>query len=79
MTARLHLYGRRDCHLCAEMLDALVQLPHAPEIIQFDVDDDPGLVDRFGANVPVLTDRDGVEICRHFLDAAALDRYLAGR
>lgn len=79
MTARLHLYGRRDCHLCAEMLDALERHPGHPEIVEIDVDGDPGLVRRFGANVPVLTDPDGVEICRHFLDGAALEGYLAGR
>lgn len=75
----MHLYGRRECHLCAEMLDALAEHPSGPEVIEIDVDRDPGLVRRFGANVPVLTDADGVEICRHFLDRAALDGYLAGR
>ncbi len=79
MTVRLHLYGRRDCHLCAEMLDALGQHPRRPDVIEIDVDGAPGLVRRFGAHVPVLTGSDGVEICRHFLDGAALDGYLAGR
>jgi glutaredoxin len=76
VTVRLHLYGRRECHLCAEMLDALERYANAVEVEEIDVDVDPGLVRRFGADVPVLTDDEGNEICRHFLDAAALERHL---
>lgn len=75
----MHLYGRRDCHLCAEMLDALANHRRRPDVVEIDVDGDAGLVRRFGANVPVLTGPDGVEICRHFLDEEALEGYLAGR
>ncbi len=38
-----------------------------------DVDEDPALAERYGADVPVLV-RDGVEVCRHRLQA---QRFLA--
>lgn len=75
---RLHLYGRRDCHLCAEMRDALVALPRACDIVEHDVDADPELVRRFGTRVPVLVGDDGSEICNYFLDTAALRGYMDG-
>lgn len=76
MTQALHLYGRRDCHLCAEMRDALAEWPVPLAIVETDVDDDAELVRRFGARVPVLVAPDGTEICHYFLDAEALQQYL---
>lgn len=76
MTRALHLYGRRDCHLCAEMRDALATWPQSLTVVEKDVDADVGLVRRYGARVPVLVAADGTEICHYFLDAEALQRYL---
>lgn len=76
MTRTLHLYGRRDCHLCAEMRDALAAWPQPLTVVEADVDAEPGLVRRYGARVPVLVAADGAEICHYFLDAGALQRYL---
>lgn len=73
---RLHLYGRRDCHLCAEMKDALLALPVPPVVEEHDVDADAALVRRYGTRVPVLVGDDGTEICHYFLDAAALRGYM---
>lgn len=73
---RLHLYGRRDCHLCAEMRDALLALPIVPALEEHDVDADPDLVRQYGARVPVLVGDDGTEICHYFFDAAALNGYM---
>lgn len=42
----------------------------------FDVDSDPGLEARFDERVPVLEGA-GKELCRHFLDEAAVRAYLS--
>jgi glutathione S-transferase len=73
---RLHLYGRRDCHLCAEMRNALLALPVTPPLVEHDVDAEPELVRQYGARVPVLVGDDGTEICQYFLDTAALLGYM---
>jgi glutaredoxin len=67
---RLRLYGRRECHLCHEMAEAL-RLRGVP-FDEIDVDRSPELKERYGRFVPVLTDADGRELCRFRLDDAAL-------
>lgn len=74
MTQQLHLYGRRDCHLCAEMKNALLMNAGGFVLLEFDVDEDPDLSRIYGARVPVLTFPDGTEICQYFLDEDALFR-----
>lgn len=74
----LQLYGRRYCHLCDEMAAALAALPTAGRefSVRFvDIDDDPVLEERYGADIPVLAHGDS-ELCRHRLDAAAVREYL---
>ena len=39
---------------------------------EIDVDRDPRLDERYGADVPVLELEDGTELCRHRLSAAAI-------
>lgn len=75
MTQPVYLYGRAGCHLCAEMRDALAAWP-ALAVVEADVDDDPELVRRYGARVPVLVAPDGNEICHYFLDVEALKQHL---
>ena len=79
MTARVVLYGRPGCHLCADLRDALAAWPQPLEVTEIDVDGDAGLARRFGARVPVLTGDDGAEICHYFFDADALRRHLDER
>lgn len=79
---RLRLYGRAYCHLCADMLAALLALRGEPgvsdfEIEEFDVDADPVLEDRYDELVPVLTDAQDRELCHYFLDAPKVREYLA--
>jgi len=75
---QLILYVRRDCHLCAEMHQELLesgsrlQLP--VELV--DIDSDPELVARYGHKVPVLVGGDE-EICHYFLDEPQLAQYLS--
>jgi hypothetical protein len=45
--------------------------------VEFDVDADPALEERFGELVPVLTRADGSEICHYRLDEQALKRALS--
>lgn len=79
MTApRLQLYTRAGCHLCDEMLAAARPIAQRLGIAidEVDVDADPELRRRYGLAVPVLAFA-GQEVCRHRLDAAALERTLA--
>ena len=41
---------------------------------EIDVDSDPGLDEQYGAQVPVLVDASGSEICRVRLDAEAIGK-----
>jgi uncharacterized protein YjaZ len=75
------LYSRSYCHLCDDMLGALMAMQTATlhftvEVI--DVDADPALVARFDELVPVLFgDLAQPELCHYFLDEDAVRRYLA--
>jgi hypothetical protein len=86
-TVRFTLYSRSYCHLCEDMLNALLALQAARfpalrfDVDVVDVDADPALVERFDELVPVLFGAgqppDAPELCHYFLDPAAVDRYLA--
>lgn len=69
------LYSRSYCHLCEDMLHALLALQGPGErfdVAIIDVDADPALVARFDELVPVLYgDPAGAELCHYFLDLAA--------
>ena len=77
------LYSRSYCHLCQDMLDALLLL-QAPgqrftvDVIDIDASLDATLLARFDELVPVLFgDLAQPELCHYFLDEAAVRRYLA--
>jgi len=79
-TCELIVYGRAECHLCQEMIQGLQQRQEqvAFDFEVVDIDADPALVSRYNDKIPVLVSPlDGLEICHHFLDFAALDDYLA--
>ncbi len=75
--AALTLYGRGYCHLCDDMLAALLELRSEFdfEVTVIDVDSDPTLEARYDELVPVL-EANGVELCHYFLDAVAVRAYL---
>ncbi len=56
MTRQIRLYTRRDCCLCEEMKgvvrDVAEEVPL--EVEEVDVDSEPDLREKFGAEVPVL-------------------------
>ena len=70
--AGLVIYTRRDCSLC-EQMEAGVRRTAGADVplAVLEIDDDPALVRRFGADVPVLC-LDGEVVCRHFLDTGRL-------
>ena len=76
----LSLLGRRGCHLCDDMAEALAPLLLGSSVTlrQLDVDADPVLARRFGRHVPVLL-ADGVVLCAHRLDQARIDLALTGQ
>jgi len=68
----LVIYTRRDCSLCETMAAGVrAALGAAAPVTMVEIDDDPALVKRFGADVPVLCLDDEV-LCKHFLDADRL-------
>lgn len=83
MTVPFTLYSRSYCHLCEDMLQALLalqtaDLPFAVDVI--DVDADEALVARFDELVPVLFGDPGQpELCHYHLDPAAVAAYVTGR
>jgi len=74
------LYSRSYCHLCQDMLDALMRLetPEQPITVDvIDVDADEALVARFDELVPVLyADLSQPELCHYFLDEARVREVL---
>lgn len=74
---RLQLYTRAGCHLCDELLAeaAPILARHGAVVDPVDIDTDPALHERYRLSIPVLT-LDGWEICRHRLDAQALEQAL---
>ncbi len=75
---RLVVLSRDGCHLCDEMMDALRALqPRQPFTLEAkDIDEDPELVRRYGARIPVLLAGD-VELSQGRLDAARVNAWLA--
>ena len=74
--ASLTVYGREDCHLCHDMIAALMafqpEYRFALEVV--DVDEDETLERQYGHLVPVLAGN-GEEICHYHLDPVALAAY----
>jgi len=77
LSADLVLYTRAGCTLCDELrVEAEpIAARYGVAIRSVDIDADPALRRRYGWDVPVLCWRGG-EICRHRLDADALEHAL---
>jgi len=76
-TTVLQLYGRTYCHLCTDLLEALVpRLKGLPVDVKWiDLDEQEQWEELYGEHIPVLKCGD-IEICRHRLDEAALSAFL---
>lgn len=83
MSIHFTLYSRGYCHLCEDLLAALLALQTDStrfEVAVIDVDADPDLVARFDELVPVLYgDPARPELCHYFLDQAAVLAYVNGQ
>lgn len=77
--AGLVIYTRHDCSLCEQMEAGVLRVagPGVP-VSLVEIDGDPELVRRFGADIPVLCLDDEV-VCKHFLDAERLKSALGAR
>ncbi len=77
MRAKVTLYTRSGCHLCAaarrDMLAA--GCAEAYELIEIDIDSDPALVARYGWDIPVVA-INGVVAFKHRLSATDFRREL---
>lgn len=76
--ARVVLYTREGCHLCADARAVVVEVCEAADAAwrEVDVDGDPALVERYGEYVPVV-EVDGVQQGFWRVDAQRLARRLA--
>lgn len=76
----LTVYGRKDCHLCHDMIAGLNQFRQQSgfdfDVMVIDIDTEKDLVSHYGERIPVLM-AGGEEICHYRLDPAALDAYFA--
>jgi len=93
LMSKIHftLYGRSYCHLCDDMLQALLALCTTVDddsdtgqfsVEQVDVDSDPELVALYDELVPVLLGAKAgqlpVQLCHYFLDQGKVKAFLAG-
>ena len=73
----VELLGRAGCHLCDRARDELQAL--APElgftVRERSIEDDDELLRRYLERIPVVR-VDGVDVCDHFVDRAALEAAL---
>ena len=78
LVLRLTLYGRSYCHLCDDMLAALMPIcsEFGVAVDVIDIDRDPELEQRFDTLVPVLMHA-GTELCHYHLDTGKIRAYLA--
>lgn len=82
MPAQLLLYYRNGCHLCEQMAASVYPLCDSMniEVTEIDIDEDPLLVQRFNADVPVLTIINEGEqeriLFKHFFDEGKLKEAL---
>lgn len=77
MKCEVVVYSRRACHLCEDLLEAIQPLLRGKaELNVVDIDKDPVLAGRFGADVPVV-EINGEVICKHFLDPVAVQKTLS--
>jgi glutaredoxin len=74
---QLQLYTRPGCHLCEALLAEAAPLleRHGARVESINIDEDPALQRRYDRSIPVLV-LGGREICRHRLDAHALEAAL---
>ncbi|MFN4263652.1 MAG: glutaredoxin family protein [Thioalkalivibrionaceae bacterium] len=73
----VRVYHRDGCFLCDELLEAVATFldRYTFRLETIDIDEDPALLARFNAKVPVV-EVDGDILCCHRLDVGAFDEAL---
>lgn len=72
----LDVYSRKGCHLCDELVEALLPLVHGRlALVVHDVDSRADWQAAYATRVPVV-EYDGEFVCQYHLDADALARIL---
>lgn len=80
MSNKFIVYGRKDCHLCEDMVTALrdLQRKFQFEFEVVDIDIDEKLVQLYSERVPVLfAVKEAKEVCHYFLDVDVLSHYFS--
>ncbi|MDH3532211.1 MAG: glutaredoxin family protein [Gammaproteobacteria bacterium] len=74
--ATLRVYSRQGCHLCEQLIEALLPLVRGRIDVEIcDVDTREDWRRRYDTRVPVL-EHDGELVCQYHLDREALARIL---
>ncbi len=78
------LYSRSYCHLCDDMLQALLRLQgqyaFTVTVVDIDTEAPPALLERYDELVPVLIVENETEpLCHYFLDEGAVRARLAAQ
>ena len=70
------LYSRPGCHLCEEMIEALLPLLRGTADLRVhDIDSRPDWQQRYNTEIPML-EFDGETVCRYHLDIEAVQSRL---
>ena len=69
--SRVILYSRPGCRLCDDAMREFIAAVPGVDVVEVDVDSDPGLRERYGDHVPVAV-ADGRELFRHRFDPACV-------
>ena len=73
----LRVYSRPGCHLCEELVEALLPLVRGRlEVEVVDIDSRPDWKQQYDVRIPVLTFR-GETVCQYTLDVRAIEGILA--
>ena len=74
----LTVYSRRGCHLCEELIEALLPIIDGELRLEVrDIDTNAAWRERWASDIPVV-EYDGKVVCRHFLDREAITGILRG-
>jgi hypothetical protein len=72
----LHVFSRRGCHLCEQLIEELLPLVKGrAEVVVCDIDTRDDWRREYDTRIPVLK-YDGEFICQYHLDREALARFL---
>ena len=73
----LHVYSRRGCHLCEQLIEALTQQVRGRLIVEVrDIDTREDWLQEYDVRIPVV-EFHGQPVCEYTLDSVAVERIIA--